>query len=51
MHDLTTTLLLQTAMVLAAAVAGVLLHLKLHPLRQHLADARDHLIGKPWLTV
>ena len=51
MHDLTTTLLLQTAMVLAAAAAGVLLHLKLHPLRQHLADARDILIGMPWLTV
>jgi hypothetical protein len=51
MHDLTTTLLLQTAMVLAAAVAGVLLHLKLHPLRQHLSDARDILIGMPWLTV
>jgi len=42
---------MQTGLALTGAVAGVMLHLKWHPLRRQLSDAWDIMTGMPWLTV
>jgi hypothetical protein len=46
-----TSLWMQTGLVLVVAVVGVVLHLKWHPLRQHLSDAWDLMTMMPWLTM
>lgn len=46
-----TSLWMQTGLALAGAAAGVMLHLKWHPLRRHFSDAWDMMTGMPWLTV
>ena len=46
-----TSLWIQTGLALAGAVAGVMLHLKWHPLRRELSEAWDIMTGMPWLTV
>lgn len=46
-----TSLWIQTGLALAGAVAGVMLHLKWHPLRRQLSDAWDIMMGMPWLTI
>lgn len=45
------SLWIQTGLAVAGAVAGVLLHLKWHPLRRELSDAWDMMLCMPWLTV
>ncbi len=45
------SLWIQAGLALTGAVAGVMLHLKWHPLRRQLSDAGDIITGMPWLTV
>jgi hypothetical protein len=42
---------IQTGLVLVVAVAGMVMHLQWHPLRRHLSDAWDFMLGMPWLTL
>ncbi len=50
MTDPASTLWLQTFLALAGLVAGLMLHLKWHPLRTHFSDAWDMLQSFAWLV-